>query len=77
MAESRKAKMSQTHSAPLWTAPQEFEASLKTLLAAAGRGGVTFDRSWTFRRDDNHPDLMVEVTRLASGPETTPSTPPR
>ncbi|WP_233274871.1 hypothetical protein [Haladaptatus cibarius] len=57
--------MSQTDSAPLWSAPQEFEASLKSLLAAAGRGDVTFDRSWTFRYDDDNPDLMVEVTRLA------------
>ena len=63
--------MSQTDSAPLWTGPQEFESSLKTLLVAARRDQVTFDRSWTFRREDDHPDLMVEVTRLASDPDTT------
>lgn len=65
--------MSQTDSASLWTGPQEFEGSLKTLLVAARRGAVTFDRSWTFRREDDHPDLMVEVTRLASDSETTHS----
>jgi len=63
--------MSQTDSAPLWTSPQEFEASLKALLIAARGSAIAFDRSWTFRREDDHPDLMVEVTRLASDPDTT------
>ncbi|GKZ16318.1 MULTISPECIES: hypothetical protein [Haladaptatus] len=62
--------MSQTDSASLWTGPQEFEGSLKALLDAARRGGVTFDRSWAFRRDDDHPDLMVEVTRLVTDSDT-------
>ncbi len=62
--------MSQTDSAPLWTGPREFEASLKNLLAAAGRGNVTFDRSWTFRNDDKTPDFMVEVTRLVGDSDT-------
>ena len=63
--------MSQTDSAPLWTGPHEFENSLKAHLIAAHHGAVMFDRSWTFRREDDHPDLMVEVTRLASDSDTT------
>lgn len=63
--------MSQTDSVPLRTGSQEFEGSLKALLVAARRGGVTFDHSWGFRSEDDHPDLMVEVTRLISDPDTT------
>jgi len=73
MPKSRKAKMSQTDSVPLWTGSQNFESSLKTLLVAARRGSVTFDRSWAFRSEDDQPDLMVEVTRLVSDPDTTHS----
>lgn len=62
--------MSQTDSVPVWTVPRKFEASLKCLLTAAHRGGVAFDRSWTFRRTNDGPDLMVEVTRLGRNSET-------
>lgn len=58
--------MSQTDTASAWTALQEFDDTLKSLLTAAARGDVAFDRSWTFRRDDETPDVMVEITRLAS-----------
>jgi len=65
--------MSQTDSVPIWTGSQEFGSSLKALLVAARREGVTFDRSWAFRSEDDQPDLMVEVTRLVSDPDTTHS----
>jgi hypothetical protein len=63
--------MSQTDSVPLWTGSQEFEGLLKALLVAAHRGGVAFDHSWAFRSEDDHPNLMVEVTLLVSDPNTT------
>lgn len=65
--------MSQTDSASLWTGSRQFEDSLKSLLAAARSGDVSFDRSWTYHCDDDHPDFMVEVTRLTNDPSTTPS----
>ncbi|WP_435362216.1 hypothetical protein [Haloarchaeobius sp. DFWS5] len=45
----------------------EFEVAMQRLLREAHGNGVQFDRSWTFRDlDSDAPDLMVEVTVLAS-----------
>lgn len=44
---------------------REFERRMGDLVAVGARNGIDFDRSWTFRhRDDDVPDVMVEVTYL-------------
>ncbi|WP_327052697.1 hypothetical protein [Halomicrococcus gelatinilyticus] len=49
----------------------DFRDVLGDLLVKAHERGIEFDRSWTFRYpDSDHPDLMVEITRLASHEES-------
>ncbi|WP_458187819.1 hypothetical protein [Haladaptatus sp. NG-WS-4] len=43
---------------------------MRELFLDAYRGGVTFDRTWTFHRADNTSDVMVEVTYLGATPDT-------
>lgn len=49
----------------------DFRGVLGDLLVKARERGTEFDRSWTFRYPDSeHPDLMVEITRLAPAEKT-------
>lgn len=46
----------------------EFEENLHDLITASARNGISFDRSWTFRgEDEDVPDVMIEITQLRSG----------
>ncbi|WP_049972931.1 hypothetical protein [Haladaptatus cibarius] len=54
--------------------PKEFDASLEDLLIRGHDAGIEFDWSWTFRTTDaNRPNLMVEITELASTVESATS----
>ncbi|WP_458210667.1 hypothetical protein [Haladaptatus sp. NG-SE-30] len=67
--------MSQANHIPAWaSSPEEFEATLEMLISTAKKSGVEFDRSWTFRHD-NDADVMVEITSLAPRPELAEPTP--
>jgi hypothetical protein len=46
----------------------EFEERLHDLVTTSARNGIAFDRSWTFRGEDEEvPDVMIEITQLQSG----------
>ncbi|WP_049971524.1 hypothetical protein [Haladaptatus cibarius] len=43
----------------------EFEQQLGELVEVSAQNGIGFDRSWTFRgQEEDVPDVMVEITRL-------------
>lgn len=49
---------------------RDFRDVLGDLLLKAWKRGIQFDQAWTFRyADEDHPDLMVEITVLGEDEE--------